>query len=173
MSENIDRNTLRRISCGMYIVSSEKNGKYNGQIADTVFQVTNDPPRIAAAISKANLTHEYIAESGRFCVSILHQETPMTFIGTFGFRSGRVIDKFDNTEYKIGENGCPIVTQNVVGYIEASVEQEVDSGTHTVFIGKVTAAGILKEDIPLTYKYYREEIKGKTPVDSPTYIPDE
>jgi len=173
MSNKIDRQAFMGMGYGMYIVSAAADGKQNGQIANTVFQVTNDPPKIAAAISKNNLTHEYIQKSGYFSVTILHEETPMVFIGTFGFRSGRVIDKFEETDHIIGDTGSPIVTQHASAFIEAKLVGQVDTGTHTLFIGEVIRAEVLEETNPLTYDYYRKVIKGKTPIDSPTYIPPE
>ncbi|HNQ97871.1 MAG TPA: flavin reductase family protein, partial [Treponemataceae bacterium] len=63
---------LRKISYGVYIVSSKKNdGAFNGQIANTVFQVTSEPAKIAVCINTRNLTHEFISESGVFSVSVL------------------------------------------------------------------------------------------------------
>ncbi len=35
----MDRKTLQKISYGVYIVSSKKGDKLNGQIANTVFQM--------------------------------------------------------------------------------------------------------------------------------------
>ena len=173
MSDKINRRAFLGMGYGMYIVSASNDGKANGQIANTVFQVTNNPPQVAAAISKSNLTHEFIQKAGHFSVSILHEETPMIFLGTFGFRSGRVIDKFENTGHTIGETGAPIVTENCMGNIETKVINQVDAGTHTLFIGEVIKAEILNDKPAMTYKFYRENIKGKTPVDSPTYIAED
>ncbi|MFH0948376.1 MAG: flavin reductase [Elusimicrobiota bacterium] len=46
---------LEKISYGMYIVSSKKNDKINGQIANSVFQITSTPARVAISINKHNL----------------------------------------------------------------------------------------------------------------------
>ena len=68
---------LHKISYGMYVVTSKMNGKLNGQIANTVFQITSEPPTIAVSINKQNLTHEFIKTSKVFGVSILSKETPL------------------------------------------------------------------------------------------------
>ena len=78
---------LYKISYGIYIVSSHRNGKPNAQIANTVFQVSSSPIMIAVCLNKENLTHEFVKESKVFSVSILEKDTPMKFIGKFGFRS--------------------------------------------------------------------------------------
>jgi len=87
---------LQKIKYGMYIVGSKKGDKFNGQIANTVFQVTAEPCTVAASINKLNLTHDFITESKVFSVSMLSREATMLFIGQFGFKSGRNVDKYAN-----------------------------------------------------------------------------
>jgi len=162
--------TLHKISYGLYIVSSKKGESINGQIANTMFQVTSDPPTIAVSINKKNLTHEFIQKSKVFTVSILSKETPMKFIGLFGFKSGKDVNKFEEISYKIGVTGSPIVTDNAIGYLEADVINSMDVKTHTIFIGKILDAQIMNDGEPLTYAYYHEIKRGKSPKTAPTYI---
>lgn len=164
-------NALHKISYGMYIVGSHKGEKRNGQIANTVFQVTSEPPTVAVSINKTNLTHEYIKDSKVFSVSILCQAAPLPYIGGFGFKSGRDVDKLKGVNYKTGQTGSPIFLDKTAAYLEAEVFKEVDVGTHTVFIGKVMAAEILTEDPCMTYEYYHQVKRGTTPKTAPSYIP--
>jgi flavin reductase (DIM6/NTAB) family NADH-FMN oxidoreductase RutF/rubredoxin len=164
---------LFKLSYGVYVVTSKKNGSFNGQIANTVFQVTSEPPTVAVSINKSNFTHEFIKESEVFAASVLCQETPLTFIGNFGFRSGRDTDKFRGIGYKIGDTGAPIVLDNAVSYLEARVTQEMDVGTHTIFIGEVVNADVVAEDkVCMTYDYYHQIKGGKTPKAAATYLED-
>ncbi len=163
---------LYKISYGVYIVASKKGDKFNGQIANTVFQVTSEPPQIAISINKSNLTHEFIESSGVFTVSVLSTETPMTQIGKFGFKSGRDIDKFESTNYKVGKTGAPIVLDNALAYLECEVVKSLDTGTHTIFVGRIVDADVLSDGEPMTYAYYHQIKKGKSPKTAPTYIAD-
>ncbi|MDD3838993.1 MAG: flavin reductase family protein [Clostridia bacterium] len=163
-------NALTKLNYGVYIVSSAKEDKLNGQIANCVFQVTAEPAVVAVSINKDNLTHEYIHESGCFSLSVLNTEADFKFIGKFGFRSGRDIDKFEDTEFKEGVTGCPIVTERCSAWLEFKVVDTMDVGTHTLFLGELVDAEILKDVQPMTYQYYHEVIKGKSPKSAPTYI---
>lgn len=165
--------TLTKISYGLYIISSHQDGKFNGQIANVVNQLTSEPPSIGICINKQNLTYEYIKSSKTFTVSILAQDTPMTLIGKFGFKSGRNIDKFQDVKYKIGKTKAPIVLDNTIGYIEAEVINSVDVGTHTLFIGKIIDAELISNAEPMTYAYYHQIKRGKSPKTAPTYIKEE
>ena len=161
---------LYNLGYGLYVVCSRKGDKFNGQIANTVFQITSEPPTVAVCINKTNLTHEFIKESRVFTASVLSQDTPLFFIGHFGFKSGRDIDKLEGINYKIGETQAPVVTDNALAYLEARVTQEVDVGTHTIFIGELVGADVLNEGEPMTYAYYHQVKRGTTPKTAPSYI---
>lgn len=170
MEENVlNQKALRDLSYGLYIVSSFLDEKMNGQIANTVFQISGEPCTIAISINKSNLTHEYIEKSKVFSVSVVEEEADLKFIGLFGFRTGRDIDKFASVGYKRGVTNCPIVTDNTLSFMEAKVINSIDVVTHTVFIGEVIAADILKQGIPLTYANYHLLKKGKSPKTAPTF----
>ncbi len=152
------------------MVASQKQGKLNAQIANTVVQVTSEPPTIAVCINKQNLTHEFITESKVFVASVLSQDTPLSFIGHFGFKSGREVDKFKDVNYKLGEAKAPIVLDHSLAYLEAKVINQVDVGTHTIFIGELVGADVLREGEPMTYAYYHQVKRGTTPKTAPSYI---
>jgi flavin reductase (DIM6/NTAB) family NADH-FMN oxidoreductase RutF len=161
---------LRNCTYGLYVIGSRKGDRLNGQIANTVFQVTSDPPTIAVSINKQNLTHEFISESKVFTASILSQDTPLSFIGHFGFKSGREVDKLKDVNYKLEATKAPIVLDHSVAYLEAKVIHQVDVGTHTIFIGEVVGADVLGEGEPMTYAYYHQVKRGTTPKTAPSYI---
>ena len=165
----MDTKALMKIGYGMYVIGSRKGDKLNAQIANTVFQITSEPPTIAVSINKKNLTHEYIRESRYFSASILCQGAPLEFIGKFGFKSGRDTDKLSGVGYKKGSTGVPIITDYAVSCLEARVVNEVDVGTHTIFIGEVLGSEVLTEEACMTYDYYHEIKRGTTPSTAPTY----
>jgi flavin reductase (DIM6/NTAB) family NADH-FMN oxidoreductase RutF/rubredoxin len=161
---------LFTISYGMYVITSKKGEQINGQIANTVFQISSDPPTIAISINKNNLTGEFIRESKRFAISVLDQDTPLSLIGQFGFKSGRETDKFAGVPYKTTPDGTPYLTDHALAFIEARVIQDVDAGTHTIFIGVMTDADVLKDGTPMTYAYYHQVKRGTTPPSAPTFV---
>jgi ferric-chelate reductase [NAD(P)H] len=171
MSPDFDRRAFRDLSYGLYIVTSRDGSRLNGQIVNTVIQVTSDPARVAVIVNKQNLTHEFISRSGLFGVSVLDESAPMTFLGLFGFQSGRDVDKLSQVQFKIGVAGCPLVLEHALSVLEARVIDQIDLGTHTIFIGDTVNAEVLKGGRPLTYRYYQEFLKGKAPATAPTYNP--
>ena len=161
---------LYSISYGLYVIGSTKGGKLNGQIANTAFQVCSEPPIIAVAINRKNLTHEFITESKVFAVSILSQDTPLSYVGNFGFKSGREVDKLKDINYRLGETGAPIVLDHTLAYLEARVIDQIDVVTHTIFVGEVVGADDVKAGEPMTYAYYHKVKRGTTPKTAPSYV---
>ena len=160
---------LDKISYGLYIVTSSFDGKLNGQIVDALMQTAAEPPAVSISINKENFTHELIMKSKTFGVTVLSEKTPMIFIGKFGFKSGRNVEKFEDVSYEIGKTGVPLVLDYAVSVFEAEVVDYVDSFTHTVFVGKIVDAKVVSGERPMTYLYYREVVKGKSPKNAPTY----
>ena len=169
MNQNVERGVFRDLSYGLYIVASKDEGRLNGQVVNTIIQVTSEPPRVAVIINKKNLTHEFILNSKVFSASVLEESTPMIFLGPFGFRSGRDVDKLSKVDFKEGITGCPLISEHALSVLEAEVIDQIDLGTHTVFIGNVVSSEILKKGSPLTYQYYHQVLKGKSPPNAPTY----
>jgi ferric-chelate reductase [NAD(P)H] len=171
MSPAVDRKAFRDLSYGLYVVTSRDEGRLNGQVVNTVIQVTSDPPRVAVIINKKNLTHDYILKSKVFGVTVLEESAPMSFFGPFGFRSGRDVDKLAHIAFKQGVTGCPLLSEHALSVLEAEVFNQIDLGTHTIFIGNVVNSEVLKAGRPLTYHYYHETLKGKSPPNAPTFVP--
>lgn len=170
----MNKSALYRLSYGVYIVSSEADGKLNGQVSNAVFQITADPIQVEALINKQNLTNEIIHKRKRFTVAILDVEAPMVYIGRFGFKSGRNIEKFnDEIKYMITESGLPVPLDYTVSHLECEVVQEIDVGTHTAFVGKLVDCEVHSENEPMTYAYYHTVKKGKEPETASVYIKED
>jgi len=165
----MDLKALFDISYGLFVVSSMNDRKGNGQICNTVIQVTAEPPRIAIAIHKDNHTHSCISNSKVFSASILDQDTPMEFIGHFGFNSGRDMDKLADVNFRKGKTGCPVVLDHATSVIECRVFNQLDVGSHTIFAGDLVDSEALKSGKPLTYAYYHKVKKGTSPKNAPTF----
>jgi flavin reductase (DIM6/NTAB) family NADH-FMN oxidoreductase RutF/rubredoxin len=169
----MNRAALHKLSYGLYIITSGQDGRFNGQIANSLFQVTSKPATIAISINKENYTHDLIKLSRKFAISILSEAAPMTFIGLFGFKTGRTVDKLQNIKTRTAVTKVPIVLDYSIGYLEAELVAEMDCGTHTIFTGAIVDADLISDEEPLTYAYYMKVKGGKSPKSAPTYVQEE
>ena len=158
----MDNKVLFNIGYGLYVLTANEGEKDNGCIINTVMQVTSDPLQIAIAVNKKNYTNEMIQRTKKFNVSILDESSKFEIFKHFGFQSGRDVDKFASFyDTKRSPNGVLYITQNTNSYMSAYVKQEIDLGTHTLFIAQLVAAEILSEEPTVTYTYYQNNIKPK------------
>lgn len=155
-------NAMFKISYGLYILTSRDKGKDNGCIINTFSQVTDTPNRVSVTVNKNNYTHDMIKNTGDFNMSVLTEETDFAVFEHFGFQSGRDVAKFvDNQQMPRTENGVVYVPAYTNAYISGKVIQEVDLGTHTMFIADVVDCDIIGDAESLTYSYYHKNVKPK------------
>lgn len=168
---SMNKNTFRNLSYGVYIISTLDGERPTGCVANSTMQITSSPASIAVSINHDNYTNGCIEKTGKFAISILSEQSAPELIGRFGFQSGKDVDKFDGVD-AIQKEGLSIVA-DACGYIVCNVINKMETATHTVFLGEVVDADLLKKEEPMTYAYYHKVVKGKSPKNAPTYIPEE
>ena len=163
-------NLLFKITYGLYLLSSEAEGKHGGCVINTLSQQTSEPERFSVTVNKMNFTHDLIAKSGKFAVALLSKKVKFDLIKGFGMRSGRDADKFADVDFVTAQNGCKVPTEGVLGFFGMKVEDSIDLGTHTMFLASATESRVLDGNAEeLTYAYYHSDVKPKpapTPVAS-------
>ena len=156
-----DLSALFKIGYGLYVVTSNDGKRDNGLIVNTVTQVTNSPNRIAVAINKENYSHHVIKQTGIMNINCLSEDAPFSVFETFGFASGRNVDKFANFTPLHADNGLAFLPRYINAFLSLRVEQYVDLGTHGLFICSVTEARVISDAPSMTYAYYQEHVKPK------------
>ena len=149
--------SVNKISYGLYVITSvAKDGRINGQIGNTVFQITSTPMCVAVGINKNNYTYELIKESGVFVINVLKQ-SQIDLVPVFGLKSGREVNKFENVKYHKSITGVPVLDE-ILSWMECRVVNEltVDCGTHNIFVADVVDGDVITSGEPLTYKFYRD-----------------
>lgn len=164
----MDDTAFYRLTYGLYVVSAAYGGRRGGCVINTFQQVTARPARVSVTVNKNNFTAELIERSGRYVVTVMAQDVDSGMIGTFGFRSGRDIDKFVGLPYEEA-NGIPYPTEGMTAVFVCRVFDKVDLGTHVCFYAEVEDCRTLSEQPVLTYDDYRTVKKGKTPESAPSY----
>ena len=156
-----DMTALFNIGYGLYVVTSNDGTKDNGLIVNTVTQVTNSPNRIAVCINKQNYSHHVIKQTGIMNVNCLSVEAPFSVFESFGFRSGRTVDKFEGCSVLRSDNGLVFLPKYINAMMSLKVEQYIDMDTHGMFICTVTEARVLSDKETMTYTYYQNNVKPK------------
>ena len=160
----MDQKIMHALSYGLFVLSARQGEKDNGCIINTAIQVTAAPNRIVMAVSKDNLTHDMVRDSGQFTLSILSEEADFALFQRFGYQSGREADKFAGLEDIARDgNGVRYLTRQVSAWLSCQVVSATDLGTHTLFLADVLDGARLSQAPSLTYAHYQQHIKPGVP----------
>lgn len=167
----MNKNVFRNLSYGVYVISSLDGDRNTGCIANSIMQITSEPATIALSMNHDNFTNGCISKTGKFAISILSETSDASLIGRFGFQSGKDVNKFDGTDFSM-HSDLPVINDSC-GYIVCRVIDKMETSTHTVFLGEVIDGDLLETSPAMTYAYYHKVVKGKSPKNAPTYLPEE
>lgn len=158
----MNTNALFKIGYGLYVLTANEQGKDNGCIINTVMQVTSDPCQIAVCVNKNNYTCGMLQHTKKFNISVLAEGVSFDVFKNFGFQSGKNTDKFTNfSDVKRSPNGVLYITKDTNAFMSAYVQQEIDLGTHIMFIAQLVEAEVLSDKPTVTYDFYQKNIKPK------------
>ena len=133
---------LWKISQGMYVLTTDGGG------------CAGDNPLIAVSVMKKNYTNVLMKKNRKFAISVLGKDVNPEIIKTFGLKSMRDINKFENI--KTTEIDGVKVIDNSLGYMVCDIIDSIDNDTHTLFIGRLTEADLYEDKEAMTYSYYQE-----------------
>ena len=156
-----DLTALYKLGYGLYVVTSNDGKKDNGLIVNTVSQVADNPNKIAVTINKANYSHHVIKQTGIMNVNCLTVDAPFKVFETFGFQSGRNVDKFADCTPLRADNGLVFLPRYINAFMSLKVEQYVDLESHGMFICSITEARTISDRETMTYAYYHQSVKPK------------
>ena len=155
----MDMSAIFSLSYGLYVLSVRDGARDNACIVNTVIQITQEPLRVAVCVNKLNHTGEILSKTGVFNVSVLSEEADMDLFRHFGFQSGREVDKFENRNDPVSENGLRYLDKACCAVISGKVYQTVDCGTHVMYLADVTDMKAFAGAPPMTYAYYHQNVK--------------
>jgi flavin reductase len=136
---------MRRFAASVNVITSADGARKNGMTATAVCSVSSDPPSALIIVNKSNRSHPIIDGTKAFAVNVL-SSNQRQIASHF---ASKVQDPFAEIHYSIGKTGCPIIV-GADAHIECTVIEQMDVGTHTIFVGKIVAAGAASGE-PLLY----------------------
>ena len=153
---------MYKLGYGLYLLAARDGEKDNGCIINTAIQVTTNPNRISMTVNKQNKTHDMIAKTGVFTLSVLTESAPFDLFRHFGMQSGRDVDKFSQWEgTERSANGILRLSHHANAYISGKIFGQMDLGTHSMFFADVTDCEVLSDEDSATYAYYQANIKPR------------
>jgi flavin reductase len=127
---------MRRFAASVNVITSANGSVKNGMTATAVCSVSADPPSALIIVNKSNRSHPIIDGTKAFAVNVLSSNQKQIA----GHFASKLTDPFAQIPHVIGKTGCPII-EGADAHIECVVIEQLDVGTHTIFVGKIVAAG--------------------------------
>ena len=159
----MNRKAFSRINYGLFIVGAELDGKPQGCIVNSLHQVTSPMPfKFSLTVNKSNETFKAIEAKGSFAATVLAKDTPKDLVNLFGYKSGRVVNKFDGFDVERDGAGNPYVKDHVLARFSCKVVEKLDLGTYMLYIAETTEAEVLGEGPALTVDDFKND-GGSTP----------
>lgn len=137
---------MSQFASGVTVVTTEHQGELYGMTVASFASLSLDPPLVLVCIGRTMKTHDAIAASKKFGVSILglgQQELS-------GHFASRLDDKFSGIQYDLGSSGVPLLAGALCA-LECSVHEQLGGGDHSIFVGRVDAARTGDGGAPLVY----------------------
>src|SRR5688500_5592846 len=120
---------------GVTVVTTEHEGRLYGLTVASFASLSLHPPLVLVCIEKSVKSHDAIAASGKFGVSILG-EGQADISNRF---ASRAEDKFAGVDMRAGELGVPLL-ENALTTLECRVHETLPGGDHSIFVGEVINA---------------------------------
>jgi flavin reductase (DIM6/NTAB) family NADH-FMN oxidoreductase RutF len=139
------KQALSHFASGVTVVTTEHGGRRYGMTVASFASLSLHPPLVLVCIEKAVKTHDAIAASGKFGVSIL-TKSQAEVSNRFASKSD---DKFSGLDVVTGSSGVPLIA-GALTTLECSVAQQLPGGDHSIFVGEVVATSPCEGE-PLVY----------------------
>jgi flavin reductase (DIM6/NTAB) family NADH-FMN oxidoreductase RutF len=154
---------LYNLTYGLYLLSTREEGKDYGCIINTAVQVARDPDRIAISVQNNNKTCEVLKRTELFNLTAITEDAPFDLFKQFGMQSARDVEKFRGYPgVDRAPNTLPILSRHGNMYLSVYVDQVMDLGSHTLFIGQILDGEVLSNKPSCSYGHYQANIKPKT-----------
>ena len=142
---------LNAVTTGVYVLTAHHQGVVNGTTVAWVTPVSYEPTLIMVSLANVRVSYDLVNKSGYFGLNVLCPD--QVELGRhFGFNTAREKDKLSETRYSSSNHGIPVL-DGACAYIECRVVNSYPAGEHTMFIGEVIEARVIREDVePLVFR---------------------
>jgi flavin reductase (DIM6/NTAB) family NADH-FMN oxidoreductase RutF len=139
---------MRQLAATVTIVTTEHEGERCGLTATAVCSLSAEPPMLLVCVNRQAGAHDRIRLSRRFCVNVLSDEDAALSQRFAGPEKGEA--RFAAGVWRTGITGAPVLDHALASF-DCELIEQVEAGTHTIFIGRVHAVETKPGRRPLLY----------------------
>ena len=121
------------------LIGSRAGDEWNGMTQSWVTQVAMEPVLVAVSIDGKAVTNRLIKDGGSFSINLWDRSDTRPFV-KFSKPATKDAMTLNDRPVREGVTGVPVF-EEAVAWLECTVWQTIDCGTHDLFIGRVVDAG--------------------------------
>lgn len=142
------RNSMSLLAASVAVVTAAVDERPWGMTVTACCSVSAEPPTVLVSLATTTVTAQAIAEQGEYGLCLLGAHAIRT--ATFGASRGE--PKFlDAAELSIPGAGRTPCVAGAIAHLDCEVAQQVASGDHTIFLGRVREVAFPTSGDPLVY----------------------
>ena len=133
------KDALRFWASGVSIVTTRRPDGLQGITVSSFASVSLDPPLVLVCIEKRARSHQAIASQGCFVVNVLEARQE-DLSERAAARRGLEESWLLNVPHRAAVTGAPVL-EGALAWLDCSLGASHPAGDHTIFVGRVEAAG--------------------------------
>ncbi len=166
----MNRAVFEKLNYGLYVLGVAQDGKDYGCLVSSFAQVTSGNPRkCTITVNKDNRTADAILASGSVAVTMVAEGADKETLKTFGYKSGRVVDKFAGLDVSRDGSGNPYVPALGAAWVSLKVVEKVDIGNFYLFICDAVEGELVNDSRLLTMDEFLSKGKFAAPPTATVY----
>ena len=147
MDETAKKNILRSIPYGLYVIGVKDGDSHHAFTGSWFSQCSMKPPRVMLGVRHGTHSLDMLKHGGVFSVNWLAKYNKK-ILEQFFKPTPSSGNRFGDLTYQLKKTGTPIL-DDALAYLECEVKHVYDAGDHSIVIGEVVNAEVLRDDAPL------------------------
>ena len=147
MDETAKKNLLRKIPYGLYVIGVKDGTAHHAFTGSWFSQCSMKPPRVMLGVRHGTHSLELLKQGKVFSVNWLAKEDK-NILEQFFKPTPSDGNRFGDLTYRLKKTGTPILDK-AVAFLECEVVHVHEAGDHSIVIGEVVNAEVLRDDAPL------------------------
>jgi flavin reductase (DIM6/NTAB) family NADH-FMN oxidoreductase RutF len=147
MDETAKKSILRQIPYGLYVIGVKDGAAHHAFTGSFLSQCSIKPPCLMLGVKNGTHSLEMIRQGKAFSVNWLAKEDKKV-LEQFFKPTPSSGNRFGELGYQLKNTGTPILDK-AISFVECELRSIQDAGDHSVVIGEVVNAGIVREGAPL------------------------
>jgi flavorubredoxin/flavin reductase (DIM6/NTAB) family NADH-FMN oxidoreductase RutF len=137
---------LARVSGGLYVVTAMNRSARGAMLASWVAQASFEPLGLTVAVAKDRAIESLMQVGDKFALNCLEEGNYNANMKHFLKRFPPGADRLSGINWSPSENGCPVLEEGIVAYVDCEVVSRLETGDHWLTYAKVVGGSVINPD---------------------------